>query len=144
MDETLSDFIDQETDEQNETGPSLKLYTAGGGDVAWAYVVEDADSEKRKKKKRETYSGHPNDGFTPELKAVAEGTEFLNNEYPNAEVTIFASNESVIRMVKGEGDPDPDYYGLYRSANNNYHNNRRRWSIKHLPKEKDNPARDII
>lgn len=137
----LSDFTDQEADEQDETGPSLKLYTAGSGKGAWAYVVEGTGLET---KQREPYSGDTKGGFILQLKAVAEGTEFLNDEYPNAEVTIFTPSEPVVGLVKGKNEPDDAYRDLYRKANTNYNKHRSRWSIEHLEGSKDNPAQDLL
>jgi len=136
----LNDFTEDDTDEPAETGPELNLYTAGSGNGDWAYVVTGDES----KEKQETYSGDTKQGFITQLKAVAEGTEFLDDEYPNAEVTIFTPHDAVARLVKGEGKSKPEYQEIYRVANTNYNDNRRRWKIEHLPKEEDNPARDLI
>ncbi|MDQ2054134.1 hypothetical protein [Halobellus sp. H-GB7] len=135
----LSDFANQEIDEQNKTGPSLKLYTAGSGNGGWAYVVEGSESESKKG----SYSEDTKRGFIPQLKAVAEGTDYLNNKYSNPKVTIYTPNESIVGLINGENDPDPDYRELYRSAKKNYDENWNRWDIRHLSGG-DNPARDLV
>lgn len=140
MSTDLSDFTGDETDEQEETGPDLELYTAGSGNGDWAYVVTGDESREKQGK----HSGDTKQGFTTQLKAVVEGTEFLDDEYPNAEVTIFTPHDAVARLVEGEGESKREYQELYRVANANYNNNRRRWQIEHLPKEEDNPAQDLI
>jgi hypothetical protein len=137
----LSDFTDQETDNGDETGPSLKLYTAGSGGGEWAYVIEGSGSPTRN---REPYSGDTKGGFVPQLKAITEGIAFLDDEYPNAEVIIFTPSEPIVGLVKGETDPDDSYRDLYRKANTNYNEHRSRWSIKHLGGDKDNPAQDLL
>lgn len=137
----LSDFSGQKTDDEDKTGPDLKLYTAGSGNGAWAYVVEGTGSPI---KNREPCSGDLKKGFIPHFKAVAEGTEFLDTEYPNAEVTIFTPSESIVGLVEGKTDPDNDYRDLYRKANTNYNNHRSRWSIEHLGEDKNNPAQGLL
>lgn len=141
MSADLSNFTDQESEEQQKAGPSLKLYTAGSGTGSWAYVVEGTGSPK---KKRELFSGDTKGGFLPQLKAVSEGAEFLDQEYPDAEVTIFTPSESVVGLVEGRNDPDDDYRELHRKANSNYNNHRSQWNIEHLGGTKDNPAQDLL
>lgn len=137
----LTDFGEQETDKQDETGPELNLYTAGSGNGDWAYVVT---GDSPKKKKRGVYSGDAKQGFVTQLKAVAEGTKRIVNEHSNAEVTIYTPSEPIVGLLEGDNKPNPDYQKLYRTAKTNFDNNRGPWSVEHLSGGSDNPARDLI
>jgi hypothetical protein len=137
----LGDFTDQDTDEQDQTGPELDLYTAGSGNGDWAYVIDGPDPDKNK---RDSYSGDAKRGFIPQLKAVVEGTERVNDEYSNAEVTIYTPSESIVGLMEGDNKPNPDYRKLYRTAKKNYNDNWGRWDVEHLSRGSDNPARDLI
>lgn len=139
----MSDFTGDDTDEPDETGPELNLYTAGSGNGDWAYVVEGANTDKRR---RDSYDEDTKGGFDPQMKAVAEGTERVVNEFTNAELTIYTPSDSIADLMEGEDGPDSSssYWDLYRKAKRNYDDNWERWSTKHLPKEEDNPARELI
>lgn len=139
----LNDFTEDDTDEPAETGPELNLYTAGSGNGKWAYVVEGANTDK---KRRDSYDGDTGGGFDPQMKAVAEGTERVVNEFTNADLTIYTPSDSIARLMEGEGNPDSSssYWDLYRKAQRHYDDNWERWSIEHLPKEEDNPARELM
>jgi hypothetical protein len=139
----LNDFTEDDTDEPAETGPELNLYTAGSGNGKWAYTIEGADTDKRR---RDSYDGDAKGGFDPQMKAVAEGTERVVSEFTNAKLTIYTPSDSIADLMDGENDPDPSssYWDLYRKAKRNYNNNWELWSIKHFPKEEDNPARELM
>lgn len=139
----MNDFTEDDTDEPAETGPELNLYTAGSGNGEWAYIVEGANTNKRK---QDSYDGDTGGGFDPQMKAVAEGTERVVNEFKNAELTIYIPSDSIVGLMEGESNPErgSSYLDLYRKAKRNYDDNRKLWSIEHLPKEQDNPARELI
>lgn len=139
----LNDFTEDDTDEPAETGPELNLYTAGSGNGKWAYVVEGANTNKRK---QDSYDGDTGGGFDPQMKAVAEGTERVVNEFTNADLTIYIPSDSIVGLMEGESNPKrgSSYWDLYRKAQGNYDKNRELWSIEHLPKEEDNPARELM